>query len=152
MQEMQKKVEAEAKKEAEEKERKLAEEKAKRDKIDAAKFEALYQIISGNKLEKLVNYIYNGNFDKSENIDNKFNVKIFNNDECIFGFDDNSNGYLKIYYENVDNEKIELIENNDYYALSFVSKANKDKIVDIKLDLENVTDNYKNRIISLNNN
>ena len=59
---------------------------------------------------------------------------------------------MKIYYENVDNEKIELIENNDYYALSFVSKANKDKIVDIKLDLENVTDNYKNRIISLNNN
>ena len=51
---------------------------------------------------------------------------------------------MKIYYENVDNEKIELIENNDYYALSFVSKANKDKVVDIKLDLENVTDNYKN--------
>ena len=140
------------KKLAEEKAKKEAEEKAKKDKINTAKFEALYQIISGNKLEKMVNYIFNGNFDKSGNIENKYEVKIFNDNECIFGFSDSSNGYVKISFKKIDYNKIKLINEDNYFSLSIAALPNKEKAIDVKLNLENVSDGFKERITAFNSN
>ena len=55
-------------------------------------------------------------------------------------------------FKNIDFSKIKLKNEDNYFSLSIAALPNKEKAIDVKLNLENVSDNFKERIISSNPN
>ena len=114
----------------------------KEEKINYAKFNALFELMGGDKQQKLANYIFNAGFNNSSDKDNTINVKVFNSNECIIGWEDQQNGYLKILWKNVDFDLIEYEDKKQFLELKLFSKNTKNVvIVDIKS--QQMPENYQ---------
>jgi len=119
--------------------KRIADEHDKQRKLDDAKFNALFELISGNKKQKLTNYIFNGSFDKQQNSEKNITVKIFNEEKCILGWEDQWNGYIKILWKNIDPLSIKIKESNGFKIINL--SGIKD-IAEVGIKSKNLPDNF----------
>ena len=122
-------------------EAKLA-ELAKEEKINYAKFNALFELMGGDKKQKLANYIFNGGFNNSSDQNNNINVKVFDSNQCIIGWEDQWNGYLKVYWQNIDFELIDIDYQNNFIEVKLSSKNEKNVAV-VNVKSNQIPENYQ---------
>ena len=119
--------------------KRIADEHDKQRKLDDAKFNALFELISGNKKQKLTNYIFNGSFDKQQNSEKNITVKIFNEEKCILGWEDQWNGYIKLLWKNIDPSSIKIKESNGFKIINL--SGIKD-VAEVGIKSKNLPDNF----------
>ena len=113
------------KKAEEEKKAEIQAEIAKQEKIEQEKFNSLFELMSGNRIKKLTNYIFNGQFNKEFNNSFSLETNIFDENNCTIGIGNQKNRFLKIFWKNVDYKSLKIEKNNSFIYLNISSKNKK---------------------------
>ena len=134
-------AEEEARKKAEEEAKKQAEIEKKR-KLDDAKFNTLIDIMGKQKTQKLLNYLFNGGFDRQKSVDDTITVKIFDSFKCIVGWEDKWNGNFKINVTNIDSSLTSIEEDNGKYKVLLTTNNRELSVADVDIKSNNLPDYY----------